>query len=123
MVDFRDLVDELTPPVLGSQPVIVAPPPPGLTADPPGTAGTLADPFHWLTTAFERTSGRSIAMRGGTYNEEVHATGFSGSEERRLVIQPFRREPVTIDCYVRDARGPDRREQRQLGAGPARSGQ
>jgi hypothetical protein len=100
MVAITNLFDELTPPVLGRQPVIVAPPPPGLTADPPGTAGTLDDPFHWLTTAFERTSGRSIAMRGGTYNEEVHATGFSGSEERRIVIQPYRREPVTIDCYV-----------------------
>jgi len=46
MVDIRNLFDELTPPVLGRQPVIVAPPPPGLTADPPGTAGTLDDPLH-----------------------------------------------------------------------------
>ena len=99
MVDFRDLFDELNPPVLGSQPVIVAPPPPGLTEDPPGTAGTLADPFHWLTTAFERTSNRNIALRGGTYNEAVHATGFSGTDGHRILIQPWRRERVTIDCY------------------------
>jgi hypothetical protein len=100
MVDFRDLFGDMTPPVLRAQPVIVAPPPAGWTVDPPETAGTVADPFHSLTTAFERTKGRTIALRGGTYNEDVHATSFSGSEKHRIVIQPYQHESVTIDCYV-----------------------
>ena len=99
MLGLRDLFGDLTPPMLGRETVIVSPPPPGWNGDPAGT-GTLADPFHSISTAIAESRGRSIALRGGRYNEDVNATGFRGTSSRRIVIQPYRREQVTIDCYV-----------------------
>jgi hypothetical protein len=105
MSGVGDLLKDIVGDVVGlfgtDDSIYVSPPPPGWneTADP--GSGTISDPYHSITTGITMAAGGgTVCLRGGQYIEPVEVAGISGTPDRKIVVQPYRREKVTIDCLL-----------------------
>ena len=105
MSGVGDLLKDILGDVVGvlgtDDSIYVSPPPPNWNeATDPGS-GTISDPYHSIKTGITMAAGgRAVCLRGGQYIESVDVAGICGMPDRKIVVQPYRHETVTIDCIV-----------------------
>jgi hypothetical protein len=105
MSGVGDLLKDIAGNVVGllgiDDSIYVSPPPADWNEAANSGSGTISDPYHSIKTGITMAAGGgTVCLRGGQYIESVEVTAISGTPSRKILVQPYQHEMVTIDCIL-----------------------